>query len=111
MKEFKNQNRNLVDVKLSGASLVVAALVSVLLFNGCGSKAETKPGTVDNSVRPAENVRVRENVATFLGNASRSNYGSGPWAAEPLQVLWSIKTGAMAGPNHKVAWGGSAWPG
>src|SRR5689334_621518 len=109
MKDSKNQN--LVEVKLSSASLVLVALLSVILFNGCGSKAETKPGTVDSSARPAETVRVRENVATFLGNASRSYYGSGPWSAQPLQVLWSIKTSAMAGPNHKVAWGGSAWPG
>ena len=108
--KYSSMKLKIVNTNLQSV-LLFATILAVLFLNGCGGKAETKSKTAESDVRPAETVRVRENVATFLGNPSRSFYGTGPWGTQPLEVLWSVKTGAMAGPNHKIAWGGSAWPG
>src|SRR5436309_2440176 len=64
--------------------LLFTTILAALFLNGCGGKAETKSKTAESDVRPAETVRVRENVATFLGNPSRSFYGTGPWGTQPL---------------------------
>src|SRR5256885_11955561 len=108
--KYSSMKLKIVTATLQSVSLFLTIL-AVLFLNGCGGKAETKSKTAESDMRPAETVRVRENVSTFLGNPSRSYYGTGPWSQQPLEVLWSVKTGAMAGPNHKVAWGGSALPG
>jgi outer membrane protein assembly factor BamB len=47
----------------------------------------------------------------WLGNESRSFYGTGPWSDGPLEVVWEFETGFISGRLHKDPWGGSSWPG
>src|SRR5829696_7667957 len=92
------------------AGVLLACLVAVLsALNGCGGKAQVR--TADTDVRPAETVRVRPAVATWLGNPSRTFYGSGPWAAGALEIRWKFKTKSISGRLHKDPWGGTSWPG
>src|ERR687884_2328800 len=92
----------------AGALVLLAALA----LGGCGSKAEPKSKSMESDVRPAETVLARPVVSTWLGNPSRTFYGSGPWASNgPLEVAWKFKTKAISGRLHKDPWGGTSWPG
>ena len=47
----------------------------------------------------------------WLGNASRTFYGTGPWTGDKLEVVWSFETKGISGRLHKDPWGGTSWPG
>src|SRR5437763_1484917 len=47
----------------------------------------------------------------WLGNATRNFYGTGPWKAGQLKVIWELKTDWISGRLHKDPWGGASWPG
>ena len=101
MNKFK-----LKDISLS--ALLACLVAGLLALSGCG-KAEVK--SAESDVRPAETVRVRPIVSTWLGNPSRTFYGSGPWTDAPLEVVWKFKTKSISGRLHKDPWGGTSWPG
>src|SRR5215216_5037611 len=96
-------------MKKSELSLLMSCLAVVLLLNGCGGKAQER--AADSDVRPATTVIARPVVATWLGNPARTFYGSGPWAAGPLEVVWKFKTKSISGRLHKDPWGGTSSPG
>ena len=84
----------------------VLLLLAIYPFSGCARKvvSETKPPPVEPPKPPAS-------VPMWLGSPARNFYCTGPWSNEPLQVVWEIKTGSMAGRLHKDPWGGTSWPG
>src|SRR5262249_24328589 len=49
-------------------------------------------------------------VPMWLGNSSRSFYGTGPWSNGPLEVVWEFETKSISGRLHKDPGGGSSWP-
>src|SRR6267143_4799835 len=86
-------------------------LLAVLwLGPACGgriiTKTEAEPVPKVNKAPP-----VQTDLPMWLGNPSRSFYGSGPWSTEPLKVVWDFKTQWSRGRLHKDPWGGSGWPG
>jgi outer membrane protein assembly factor BamB len=84
--------------------LTLACLL--LTFSGCAGKVlETTAET-----RPPQ-PKAATAVPMWLGNPERNFYGTGPWKDGPLQVIWEVETGGIAGPLHKDLWGGASWPG
>ncbi|MDQ3820960.1 MAG: PQQ-binding-like beta-propeller repeat protein, partial [Acidobacteriota bacterium] len=69
--------------------------------------------TKDSDVRKAETVKATPaSMPTWLGNPARTFYGTGPWPARPLEILWSFQTSYTTGRLHPdAAWSGSGWPG
>ena len=61
--------------------------------------------------KPIEEKKPAPAVATWLGNAERNYYGSGPWQEGKLEVVWEFKTSSTSGRLHKDPWGGTSWPG
>ena len=96
-------------MKKSEVSLLTSCLLAALLLGGCGGKAQER--AADSDVKPPVTVRARPVVATWLGNPARTFYGSGPWAAGPLEISWKFKTRSISGRLHKDPWGGTSWPG
>jgi len=83
-------------------------LAALLLLSSCAGKivseTEAKPASP-----PAE--KPATTLPAWLGNSSRNFYGTGPWSADPLEVVWSFETTGISGRLHKDPWGGSSWPG
>ena len=89
---------------------VVLPFALSLSFSGCGgtavsrTEAETAPKKHLEAVLPTS-------IPMWLGNPSRTFYGTGPWSDRPLEVTWEVKTKLTSGRLHKLGWGGSSWPG
>ncbi|HKO59632.1 MAG TPA: PQQ-binding-like beta-propeller repeat protein, partial [Pyrinomonadaceae bacterium] len=86
---------------LAGSSLVLA-------FTSCGGTLVTETVAEPVVARPAP---PPPSLPMWLGNTSRTFYGTGPWADRPLEVKWSFETRLTSGRLHKDGWGGSSWPG
>ena len=90
--------------KIISPILFLALLCSL---SACGGKAisETKATPAPAPPKPPTTIPA------WLGNPSRSFYGTGPWSNEPLKIVWEFKTDWISGRLHKDPWGGSSWPG
>src|SRR5258707_12187636 len=90
--------------KLSIFSLIVV----LCLLPACSGKIinETKAKPAQPSLE-----KTPTSVPAWLGNASRSFYGTGPWSKGPLEVVWEVETDWITGRLHEDPWGGSSWPG
>jgi len=91
----------------SKLSPLLLLLIALACFPACGGKilreTAASPSSPAGSAPPT--------VPMWLGNASRSFYGTGPWSNEPLQVVWKFETKLISGRLHKDPWGGTSWPG
>src|SRR6185436_5600893 len=95
---------------LFASLLILCLMLSVLSLSGCGGKLIKSTSAEPKSSSPPP-PPPPPTVSTWLGNSSRNFYGTGPWAAQPAEVLWEFETGLISGPLHKLGWGGSSWPG
>lgn len=94
-------------------TLGALAWAALLALGGCGGKVteEIYARSTEGALRSAEVVRVPPTVPMWLGNPSRTFYGTGPLTSRPLEVVWQFETEATTGALHKDKWGGSSWPG
>lgn len=89
--------------------LLLFILSTSLAFSGCGKTTKGDP-----NLAPAKPVEVKKPVipvSTWLGNAERNFYGTGPWKDGQLEIVWEFKTSSTSGRLHKDPWGGTSWPG
>jgi outer membrane protein assembly factor BamB len=89
------------------ASLIVL-VVALTCLPACGGKLIKE--TEASPTKPP-GVALPTSVSMWLGNESRSFYGTGPWSKAPLQVVWELETKMISGRLHKDPWGGTSWPG
>jgi len=88
---------------------IISSLLALLLLcclSACGGKVITK-----THAEPAPPPKAPTTVPAWLGNPSRSFYGTGPWSEKPLEIVWEFETNWTTGRLHKDPWGGSSWPG
>src|SRR4026207_1981083 len=90
--------------------LISACLVLsfTLSLNACGGKLVKETVAEPKIERPAP---PPTSVPTWLGNASRTFNGTGPWSERPSEILWEFETRFVSGRLHKDPWGGTSWPG
>src|ERR1700674_1777587 len=93
---------------LTNASCLVLLLALSLSLTACGGKLVKGTVAEPKVERPAAPPPT---VPTWLGNTSRTFYGTGPWSDRPSEVLWEFKTEFASGRLHKDPWGGTSWPG
>ena len=63
-------------------------LALLLTTAACGGKVITET----EAKPPPPPPKPPTSVPMWLGNASRSFYGTGPWSDEPLEVVWEFET-------------------
>src|SRR5215210_7590802 len=109
---YRPENLWRVAGRRAGVALLLLACASGLLFlGGCRQAASTpRAESRESALSDAKKVTVETSVPTWLGNYARSFYGTGPWPAAPLEVVWSFKTRMTSGRLHKDPWGGTSWP-
>ena len=88
--------------------LALPAAALVLSFAGCGGRVVQQTGAEVLHEAPKG---PPTSVPLWLGNPTRNFYGTGPWASEPVQVIWGFETKLTSGRLHKDGWGGTSWPG
>src|SRR5258708_3835254 len=97
-----------VSVSRAKIALLLWPFSAIFLLPSCAGKilseTEAKPASL-----PAE--KPATTLPAWLGNSSRTFYGTGPWSAAPLEVVWSFETTEISGRFHEDPWGGSSWPG
>jgi outer membrane protein assembly factor BamB len=89
--------------------LPLLLLMGFLPAAACGGKI-----LKETEARPADPVvpsKPQLTISTWLGNPTRSFYGTGPWSNRPLQVIWEFETKFITGRLHEDPWGGTSWPG
>src|SRR6185503_13859008 len=88
--------------------LRISPIILALLLSlpACGGKVISK-----TAAEPPSPPKPPSSVPMWLGNASRSFYGTGPWSGDQLEVVWEFETKWITGRLHKDPWGGSSWPG
>src|SRR5687767_4281963 len=91
----------------SSLSLILLLALSFSLA-ACGGSLVKETVAETKVERPAP---PPTSVPTWLGNTSRTFYGTGPWSDHPSEILWEFETGFISGRLHKDLWGGTSWPG
>ena len=94
---------NLVSKTLS----TICLLAFLCWFSACGGGK----ATTHTEAKLPDPPKPPSSVPAWLGNASRTFYGTGPWSDGPLEVVWEFETKWTSGRLHKDPWGGSSWPG
>jgi len=87
--------------------LRISPIILALLISACGGKVITET----SAKPPPPPPKPPSTIPMWLGNASRTFYGTGPWSGDKLEVVWSFETKGISGRLHKDPWGGSSWPG
>ena len=82
--------------------LASPALVITLVFSACNGHVVPKTEAEALSKVPEAKPAA---VPLWLGNSSRNFYGTGPWSAEPVKVLWEFETQLISGRLHEEGWG------
>src|ERR1051325_1106562 len=82
-------------------------ILTLLLLTACGGKVITETA----AAKPQPPPKPPSSVPMWLGNASRTFYGTGPWSDRPLEGVWEFQTKWTTGRLHKDPWGGTRWPG
>src|SRR5438046_2813867 len=83
---------------------VVLPFALSLSLAGCGGTVVSKTEAETVSKKDVDAV-VPTSIPMWLGNPSRTFYGTGPWSDRPLAVTWEAKTRLTPGRFHKVGWG------
>src|SRR5262245_58663135 len=85
---------------------IILLLGAVLSLPACGGKVISK-----TEAKLPDPPKPPSSVPMWLGNKERNFYGTGPWSAGALQVVWEFETKFITGRLHDDPWGGSSWPG
>ena len=73
-------------------SFLILLVLALAFLSACGGKIIKETEASPASTVPA----TPTTVPMWLGNASRSFYGTGPWSKAPLQVVWEFETKAIS---------------